>query len=552
MLDLGALKLSIVVDSNEAKSELDSVQEKASGTSNSLGTKLASAGKVAAAGIAAIGTAAAAGGAAIYKVATSSAETADRIDKMSQKIGVSRTAFQEWDYICSQSGVDVGVLQSGVKTLTTQMDNAAGGSASAQEAFQALGLTWEDGNGKLKNQETMMEEAILALAGMEDGTERARLAQELFGKAGTELAPILNSGAEGVEALRQRCHDLGLVMSDEAVASGVLMGDTIADVKASFAAVTTQIGAQFMPVIQQIADYILANMPTIQSVIQVVFDACGSLIQALIPVIQSLMGAISEMVTSAQTEGTLFNTIWTTIQTVFSSVITIITDLLKAASAIMQGDWETLWNSILNIANTIWETIKAAFSAFLDILVSLLIGIWDAMKQAAKGLFEKVQEGFTEIWNKIKTWVSSSFTSLVSIVANFGSSLFNAGKNLFTNLWNGIKSIWSSIQSWVSEKVSWLTGQLSFWNNGKKQINGSHRTGLREVPFDGYIAELHKGEMVLTSSEAARYRNSQNVTEKTATTTNTINFNGTYSFRDTNDIDYFMNEAGKLLRRKVS
>ena len=36
-------------------------------------------------------------------------------------------------------------------------------------------------------------------------------------------------------------------------------------------------------------------------------------------------------------------------------------------------------------------------------------------------------------------------------------------------------------------------------------INGSHRNGLERVPFDGYIAELHQGERVLTSEEASEY-----------------------------------------------
>lgn len=33
------------------------------------------------------------------------------------------------------------------------------------------------------------------------------------------------------------------------------------------------------------------------------------------------------------------------------------------------------------------------------------------------------------------------------------------------------------------------------------QINGSHANGLANVPFDGYIAELHKGERVMTAQE---------------------------------------------------
>ena len=37
--------------------------------------------------------------------------------------------------------------------------------------------------------------------------------------------------------------------------------------------------------------------------------------------------------------------------------------------------------------------------------------------------------------------------------------------------------------------------------------NGSHANGLSNVPFDGYRAELHRGEAVLTSTQASEYRN---------------------------------------------
>lgn len=41
----------------------------------------------------------------------------------------------------------------------------------------------------------------------------------------------------------------------------------------------------------------------------------------------------------------------------------------------------------------------------------------------------------------------------------------------------------------------------------KRRVNGSHADGLDYVPFDGYVAELHQGEAVLTSGEASFLRN---------------------------------------------
>ena len=37
------------------------------------------------------------------------------------------------------------------------------------------------------------------------------------------------------------------------------------------------------------------------------------------------------------------------------------------------------------------------------------------------------------------------------------------------------------------------------------KVNGSHAHGLGYVPFDGYVAELHQGERVLTAAESQLY-----------------------------------------------
>ncbi|ODC03238.1 hypothetical protein BFW38_06465 [Terasakiispira papahanaumokuakeensis] len=52
---------------------------------------------------------------------------------------------------------------------------------------------------------------------------------------------------------------------------------------------------------------------------------------------------------------------------------------------------------------------------------------------------------------------------------------------------------------WVEARAHWLK------SGGYPSIHGSHEDGLVSVPFDGYRAELHKNERVLTSAEAADY-----------------------------------------------
>lgn len=55
-------------------------------------------------------------------------------------------------------------------------------------------------------------------------------------------------------------------------------------------------------------------------------------------------------------------------------------------------------------------------------------------------------------------------------------------------------------------------------------VDGSHATGLNYVPFDGYVAELHRGEMVVPASEAASLRSG--AAGGAVTQNNVINING--------------------------
>lgn len=50
--------------------------------------------------------------------------------------------------------------------------------------------------------------------------------------------------------------------------------------------------------------------------------------------------------------------------------------------------------------------------------------------------------------------------------------------------------------------INWIRDGVTEgdWST-RRPVDGSHRTGLKNVPYDGYVAELHQGEAVLTKSE---------------------------------------------------
>ena len=87
--------------------------------------------------------------------------------------------------------------------------------------------------------------------------------------------------------------------------------------------------------------------------------------------------------------------------------------------------------------------------------------------------------------------LSSQSTLLTSQAAQIGQAIA-------VSLQNGINSV----------KISLPTLNVSGYSvtdGGNSQIP-HHKSGLDYVPYDNYLAYLHKGETVLTAAEAARYR----------------------------------------------
>ena len=80
------------------------------------------------------------------------------------------------------------------------------------------------------------------------------------------------------------------------------------------------------------------------------------------------------------------------------------------------------------------------------------------------------------------------------------------------------QTAWQSIQSFFTNNP--ITATI---NAVKNAIHGSHANGLDYVPFDGYIAELHKGERVLTKKENEQFNKGVKVVPNKGDTFNFYN-----------------------------
>jgi hypothetical protein len=131
-----------------------------------------------------------------------------------------------------------------------------------------------------------------------------------------------------------------------------------------------------------------------------------------------------------------------------------------------------------------------------------------AMQTSFTAFSSAVALGWGEIETGINDTVAVMNEDLPAAIA-----LFDTNKDPFLASLTTVKDALAAAKAEADGLKSSIDGLLALDSTMNVTItvtanetDGSHKTGLMEVPYDGYIAELHKGEMVLTATEAANYR----------------------------------------------
>lgn len=172
-----------------------------------------------------------------------------------------------------------------------------------------------------------------------------------------------------------------------------------------------------------------------------------------------------------------------------------------------------------------WNTLCNWFTGAVERPVNDVGNMASSFGNAIGQLISSATRVFQQGWNGLCNWFSTAVNDIVTDVKNLGGAMMSAGESIINDLLTGLTNAWGDVTSWISGKInalansvsnaaSHIVGDITSWGN-----DGSHATGLAYVPWDGYRAEFHKGEMVLTAEQAENYRQGNN-----GTSGNTYNF----------------------------
>ena len=172
-----------------------------------------------------------------------------------------------------------------------------------------------------------------------------------------------------------------------------------------------------------------------------------------------------------------------------------------------------------------WSSLCGWFDGAVQGPVNSVESMGSSFESTMSSVMASVSSAFQSGWSSLCGWFSGASQEIVTEAESLGSAMVSAGENIMNDLLSGLTNGWYAVTNWVSSEINGLANRVSSaashivsditsWGN-----DGSHATGLAYVPWDGYRAELHKGEMVLTAEQAENYRQGNN-----GTSGNTYNF----------------------------
>lgn len=333
------------------------VNDQASGPisaiSHKLDAGLKKAAKVGVTAIAAVGAAVGTVSAAFIKGASDVAQYGDNIDKMSQKMGLSAQAYQEWDFIMQHSGTSMETLKAGMKTLANAVD-------SGNKAFERLGISQKDIASM--SQEELFAKTIEQLQKVENETERTYLAGQLLGRGATELGALLNTSAEDTEAMRKQVHELGGVMSDEAVKAAAAYQDSLQNMQTAFSGIRRGMLSEFLPSMVSVMDGLALIFSGNDSGIEKITEGVNGFAEKLLQSIPKILEFGTKIVESISTA------------------------IIKNIPLIANSGVEIL----LSFANGLLLQLPNLLEAAVKIIDTLIVGITKQIPQLSKSILEIV------------------------------------------------------------------------------------------------------------------------------------------------------------------
>lgn len=356
-------------------------------------------------------------------------------------------------------------------------------------------------NGFAKQNYTMLDNLKLGYGGTK--TEMQRLlddANKLNAAQGNYTNYTINSYADVVSAIHDVQNAMGITGTTSKEASTTIQGSVNAT-KSAWSNLVTGIAddnANFGQLISNFVDSATTAASNIIPRIEVALNGAAKLIESLVPPIMAELPSLIETVLPQLAQSAV-NIVQTLVTGISANEAQLIDSAIQIITVLGNGIYQmlpTVAQSALQIILTLVSKLNENLPQMLDTAGQMLIAF-----------VEGVSEHLPDIMLAAASIVETLLTYFIEHLPDIVEGAMQMGDAVIDGIIDGISAAWDSL-------VSWFNG---LWDNlfGNRSVNvdvnssgtdGSHAGGLDYVPYNNYVAKLHRGEMVLTSEEATSYR----------------------------------------------
>ena len=555
MLDLGTLRLGIKVDSDSAKSELNKVGGEVEGT----GSKVAGLAEKAKTMIKAFMAAY-----AVKELVKLGKAALDAYAQFEQLEGGVQKLFGEEDAkkvmkyadrAYKTAGMSANQYMEQVTSFSASLISSLDGDTAKAAAVADMAIQDMSDNanvfgsdmtsiqnayqGFAKGNFTMLDNLKLGFAGSKEGMQQLLdKAEEITGKKYD-----ISSLSDIYEAIHEVQNEMNITGTTSREAAGTVEG-SINMMKASWQNMLTAMGRgegveksmnQFLDSLGKVA----------KNVGPVAVRIVVSLAKGLVTGIPAAMGMLGDFMSKLADQlgsdngGKMGTAAGKLVVKLIKGLVENAPKLAEGALKLTAALVEALISAAVSFTKAGFEAMRQFVSGFLDAhpniakAVETIGKVFEIALKPAKVVIDAV----TAAWKKLtgqkgskKFSVSTPFSGAIQsikdtynkwkdVLGQKASKTFSIVKEGFSSALESMKSVLSRWKDILAQKA---TKTFNIKSSGN--VPG-HRIGIREIPYDGYTAELHKGETVLTAAETNRYKELLNAGEKRSVTGGNITLN---------------------------
>ena len=408
--------------------------------------------------------------AAFAGAAKTFAATGDQLDKMRHRTGVSVEALSGLMFAASQTGTSAETVEKGFAGLSRTFFEAKRGSAVAVDALKEIGLTFQDLQGLSPDKQ--FELIADGIAKISDESIKGAVAQNIFGRAGRQLLPLMKLGSQGIQAYRKEAEALGITLTDADAKSAADLTDALDRLWRQVKAVVVQIGAavagpltDFLaltkPILRAVIDWVKNNWPLIRTI-----AAIGLAVGAVGGVLLSAGIGFSVLGMAAGGLASAIGVVGTVLGALVSPIGLVVAGLAGGTAAFLaftdtgNGMVQGLVDGFAWLKDTVLVSVKAISAALSagDIEAAGKV-LWATLKL----LWLQGTQFIREAWHTLTGGIVKGWYTA-------WAGVLQLGNYVWSSIVSSINSVWGNIERGVSHVSEWMLNGFTRAGAGIKKI----------------------------------------------------------------------------------